>query len=88
MSHSQHSTVRPHVSTHSFPKGYEEGKKCKLKKGGGGFLLLPLCHLLTHSLDLAKLGLCGDLCDTFHRDAFKEYCTLGVKNTERKQVGH
>lgn len=76
MSHYQHSTVRPHtVCVHTvFQRALEEAM--------GRFLLVPLCHLLTLSLDLSEFGLCGDLCDAFHCDAFKKYSTLGGKKQE------
>lgn len=85
MSHSQHSTVQystptyVYTNTHSFPEGCEEGKERI-------FLLVPLGHLLTLSLDLSQFRLCGDLRDAFHWDAFKEHCTLGVKMKENRRL--
>lgn len=77
MSHYQHSTVHPHtvcVHTQFSTRALEEAK--------GRFLLVPLGHLLTLSLDLSEFGLCGDLCDAFHCDPFKKYSTLGEKRSQ------
>lgn len=71
MSHSQHGTVHPHtVCVHTvFQRATEEAR--------GRFLLVPLGHLLTLSLDLSEFGLRGELCDAFHSNAFEKYCSLG-----------
>lgn len=68
----QYSTPTYCICTHTvFQRATEEAK--------GRFLLVPLGHLLTPSLDLSEFGLWSDLCDAFHCDAFKKYCSLGGK---------
>lgn len=68
----QYSTPTYSMRTHAvFQRAMEEAK--------GSFLLVPLGHLLTPSLDLSEFGLCGHLRDAFHRDAFEKYCALGGK---------
>lgn len=52
------------------------------------FLLVPLGHLLTHSLDLSEFWLRGDLCDPSHRDALEEYCTLDGNTDRKHRVRH
>lgn len=77
MSHSwqQQKTVHPHTvhfHTHTHTHFHGGAKQ----KSEGRCLLVPLGHLLTQSLDLSELGLCGDLCDAIYCDAFKKHCSL------------